>query len=55
MVDFLIGIGRVIRVGKSVVPIVYPKIQAFACKRCSSIASVSLLNNKITINRCNCK
>jgi hypothetical protein len=55
VVDFLIGLSRISRVGKSVVPIVYPKIQAFACKRCSSIASVSLLNNKITINRCNCR
>jgi hypothetical protein len=31
-----------------------PKIQAFACKACGSIASVIVKNNAITVNKCAC-
>lgn len=34
--------------------LVVPTIKAYACKRCSTIASVSLMNNKITIKKCRC-
>jgi hypothetical protein len=51
----LIGVvSSVVRMGKSVVPLVVPHIQAFACKSCSSLASVSFIDNKITVRKCRC-
>lgn len=35
-------------------PLAISQIQAFACKGCSTIASVSVVNNKIKINKCRC-
>ena len=54
MVDVSYAIARAVRLGKSVMPLVMPKIIAFACKNCSTIASVSVMNNKITIKKCRC-
>ena len=31
-----------------------PAIKVFACKECSTLASVSVVNNKIKITTCRC-
>ena len=55
MVSTIVNLSNVIaRVSKSVMPLVVPKIMAYACKSCSSIASVSVVDNKITVKKCRC-
>ena len=54
MVDVVSIVSRVIRVGKAVAPLAIAKMNAFACSKCSTLASVSLLDNKITIKKCRC-
>ena len=54
MVDVIRIVSRVVRVGKAVAPLAIAKINAYACKNCSTIASVSLLDNKITVKKCRC-
>ena len=56
MVSILLGLANTaVRVRKAVVPMVMPHIKAFACSKCSSIASVSVSNNKITVRKCRCQ
>ena len=54
MADITYLVSRVVRMGKTVAPFAIAKIKAYACKRCYTIASVSLLDNKITVKKCRC-
>ncbi len=54
MVDVISLVSRVVRMGNTVAPFAIAKIKAYACKRCYTIASVSLLDNKITVKKCRC-
>ena len=56
MVSLFIAVANTaVRVRKTIVPLVMPHIKAFACSACSSIASVSVSNNKITVRKCRCQ
>jgi len=52
--DFTYLVSRVVRMGKAVMPLAVAKIEAFACKQCFSIASVSLKDNKLKVYKCRC-